>query len=342
MKYKILLSILLITSIFISCNDGDNTVDLTRDDSKFLAMLDDDPAALKLVELSSGKTLINDVYSDANDEKLPAAIEDIEKYGNSLYLMIPEANKIVIINKETYKKVQEIDFSAEGLQPSGICFPNATTAFISHQNSNILHVLDLTNNVLAGTVEAGNSGVAIDCSGNQVYVVNQADNTVSVIDTRTNAEEAVISVKEAPTFLEITPDGKRALVISLGGGKIDENQKTNAILTIIDIATRSIEREVEIGNSAVSAVDQEPVSMSITSDEYVFVQTKDYLFNLNIEYGSQMYMVNPASYIDLEYHPFTGRLLMLSPGQIVHANNETGKTIKTVNVDNNIEKIFLL
>ena len=63
--------------------------------------------------------------------------------------------------------------------------------------------------------------MAITPDGKHVYVSNQNDGTVSVIDTATGAVSAPITVGAKPSGVAITPDGKHAYVANNGSGLFD-------------------------------------------------------------------------------------------------------------------------
>jgi YVTN family beta-propeller protein len=65
----------------------------------------------------------------------------------------------------------------------------------------IVSVIDtMTNTVVGSPIPVGSDpyGIAITPDGSKVYVTNEADNTVSVIDTATNMVVAVLPVGGAP------------------------------------------------------------------------------------------------------------------------------------------------
>ena len=67
---------------------------------------------------------------------------------------------------------------------------------------------------LIGVIPVGSYpfGVAINPDGNYVYVVNQRDNTLSVIQTSDNTVVDTIYVGPSPLKLAITPDGRYVYV----------------------------------------------------------------------------------------------------------------------------------
>jgi YVTN family beta-propeller protein len=70
------------------------------------------------------------------------------------------------------------------------------------------------------------------------YVTNAADNTVSVIDTSTNAVIATIPVGFAPYSATITPDGTRAYVANANDNTISViDTSTNTVIATIPVAS---------------------------------------------------------------------------------------------------------
>jgi YVTN family beta-propeller protein/VCBS repeat-containing protein len=86
-------------------------------------------------------------------------------------------------------------------------------------------------------VGGGPSGVAV--SGTHAYVSNQADNTVSVVDTTTGAVVATITVGGAPSAVAVTPDGSRVYVA---------NRNTNTV-SVINTATNTVVATVKVGTN---------------------------------------------------------------------------------------------
>lgn len=89
-------------------------------------------------------------------------------------------------------------------------------------------------------------GVAITPDGAHVYVTNDGDGTVSVIDTATNAVSATITVGSVPLGVAITPNGLTAYVTNVGDGTV----------SIIDTATNTVTLTIDAGSL--------PASVAIT------------------------------------------------------------------------------
>jgi YVTN family beta-propeller protein len=72
------------------------------------------------------------------------------------------------------------------------------------------------------------------------YVANESSNTVSVIDTATNAVVATVTVGGLPLGVAVTPDGKHAYVAN----------RANGTVSVIDTASNTVVATVTVGNGA--------------------------------------------------------------------------------------------
>jgi YVTN family beta-propeller protein len=70
------------------------------------------------------------------------------------------------------------------------------------------------------SVGLGPQRIAISPDGSRAYVTNQADNTVSVIDTDAGVVVDTIAVGGAPFAITISPDGTRAYVSSVNSATV--------------------------------------------------------------------------------------------------------------------------
>lgn len=107
-------------------------------------------------------------------------------------------------------------------------------------------VLDTASNTASSNpfaVGAIPLGVAVHPSGIWAYVTNQGDNTVSVIDTATNAVIATVDVAPAgqgPTGVAITPDGSKVYVANYKTDKVSViNALDNTVLRTVSLPAGS-------------------------------------------------------------------------------------------------------
>jgi uncharacterized protein (TIGR03437 family) len=115
-------------------------------------------------------------------------------------------------------------------------------------------LLKLGVSILALIGLCGSSRVA--CAQARVYVSNNGDDTVSEIDTSTNAVVATIHVGTGPEGIAISPDGTRAYVANDGGA-----------VWVLDTSNNSVVTKVNVGG--------DPYAVAITPDGTRVYVTED-------------------------------------------------------------------
>ena len=123
--------------------------------------------------------------------------------------------------------------------------------------------MDWTETVIP--VGKGDEGFDVSPDGRELWTADAQDGTISVIDL---AAKKVVATLPAKVFganrLKFTPDGKLALISSLGGGD----------LVIYDVASRREFKRVKIGHGAAGILMQPDGSRAFLScgpDNYVAV-----------------------------------------------------------------------
>src|SRR5258708_6430333 len=73
------------------------------------------------------------------------------------------------------------------------------------------------------------------------YITNQGSNTVSVIDTATNAVSATIPVGINPIGVAVNPDGSKIYVANLNARTVSVIDKvTNIVITTIPVGSQPV------------------------------------------------------------------------------------------------------
>ncbi|HEX3430217.1 MAG TPA: YncE family protein [Rhizomicrobium sp.] len=119
--------------------------------------------------------------------------------------------------------------------------PDGTKVYVGDdaRNHNDISVIDTgSNTVSLIPVGYGPEDLVVSPDSSKLYVVNGGDNTVSVVDTASNAVMATIPVGAAPYGLDITPDGSRVFVESL------QTNTVSVIDTSSDIVTATVPESV--------------------------------------------------------------------------------------------------
>ena len=114
---------------------------------------------------------------------------------------------------------------------------------------------------VTGTVSVGNyaNGVAVDPGTHTVYVANEGDSTVSVIDAATRTVTATIPVGESPSDVAVDPSTHSVYVSDVNG------------VTVIDGSTRTVTATIPVGQ-ALGTVAVDPGTHTVyVEGEYVLL-----------------------------------------------------------------------
>lgn len=318
-------NLLFLLILFLTACNEEKIINDVVINQNFIIAVDSANPKLILYDTKDG-ILSDDIYFDKNGKKLTGDISKITEYGGMIFLLMPTVYKVEIIDKFNFKSIATIDFSNERLEPTDICFANSTDAYICHGNDSTISLLDVYNMAVARRITVGKHPVSIAAAGNQIFVTNQFDNTVSIVDSRTHQEEAVLNVGTAPSLVAINGENEKALVISLGDGKLNpEKTKTASIATFIDVATRKIGKKLELGTLKTKAVEQYPIKIVLTLNDWAYIQTKTHLLRLDAKRESGINTLSTEFNKDIVYHKLRNQLLIVN-GQgndveIANANN---------------------
>lgn len=332
---KKLLLILVASLAIISCSKEEKFIDNYTEENKVLIAVNSASSSyVEAVNLADGSIMYNDIFMQVNSVAAPDSISTMKIFRDKIFILFPKIFKIIILNKDDFKIAGEVDFSAESLIPSDICFANATDAYIAHGNSNKVSLLDLTNFQVARQITVGKNPVAIAASGNQIYTANFGANSVSVIDSRTNKQEALLSVAPYPSFVGVRSNGKEVIVVSIGTGKGDgASTKSPAIATFIDVATRAKLQETPIGTVTIPALDAIPQSLSVTEKDYAFIPTATNFMRISMKSRTGVTNVGKLKYSKVSYNSYKDLLLAIvldengNSKKVAVCSNSTGKSI---------------
>ncbi|MBK9247198.1 MAG: hypothetical protein IPM69_03580 [Ignavibacteria bacterium] len=306
-----LAALILIIGISGCTSDEPNYVNF-KDEWKILAASTGSPASLALVSQPDGALTSADIFSSANGTSLPGIVNKIVEFRENIYLMIPSAFQVVVIDKQTFKQKAVLDFSAFQRVPTDVAFGNATTGYVAHENDTSVTVIDITNFSIGRSIKVGNHPVAIAAVGNQIFVANQHDNSVSQIDTRTNTVVATHQVAPAPTFIRPNANGHEVMVLSLGAGKIDSAAvKTPPVVTYID-SGRFVVEVTPIDDPLLDGTNALPTSLSVSPKEWAYITMQKGVIRLDTKGRKDFIVVSEIEYKQSYYNFRRYEVLLLN------------------------------
>lgn len=284
--------------LLISCGSDDKIIDNSDMSWELLAAVSSDPPSVMKID-NSGEILDQNII-DLIGEDIDQAPDKIAEFGGMLFLLFKENQKLIILNDESFEILNEFELPGT---PSGICFPNATDAYISLENTNKVVILDIYNMKIARDIDVGNRPVNIAAYGNQVYLPLYDDNMVAVLDTRTKTVEALIPVPENPKYVDFTQNGMHAFVVSLGKGKLEDNEeKTKAFVSFINVDERRVLESTEIGFGSYLSENQNPTGLAVTNGDWAFIPTNEFIMRIDTRYGNRIRLMERGKFDSMIYN----------------------------------------
>jgi YVTN family beta-propeller protein len=328
---SIFLMFMTIALISLSCTSKEKIINPVDTAKKIIVATDDNISPkLKVFEVPSMNVIHDDLITGTFGTQISTPVGNIKEFGGNMYIFIPKDFKILIVRKVDLTLITTIDFSADKSEPIDIVFPNATDGYIIHNNSVYISLLDVTNFVVARNITVGNPPHSIDVSENQVLVTNQPDNTISVVDSRDRVEVARIITEPNPSFIKVTPDGKSAICVSVGLGKLNDGaSKTPAYFQYVDIANRKITNTYELGFAQILATEQVPQGLVVTHRDWGFIPTNSNFLRVDIRTKDRINLVTRRNFFFISQDTKNEKLLLLRVNgagtDIMFADDVTGE-----------------
>lgn len=209
--------IALIASIFFSAscirpNPGpENVIDAHTDGIYVLneGLFQMNNCTLSYYDIAKG-TVTDNIFLQANGRGLGDSGNDLQRYGNRLYAVINNSNRVEVMDLKTAQSIKAIDLP--GKQPRHICFHDGK-AYVSCFDGDVVRIDTATLNIET-SVHSGNNPEGICVSSGKLYVANSGglnypnyDNTISIFDLNTMSLLKTITVGSNPSKLCTDNDG---------------------------------------------------------------------------------------------------------------------------------------
>lgn len=187
-------------------------------------------------------------------------------------------NSQLIIAQKTGYRIDFVDIVSGAiyksistdLPPTGICLDNKGKAYVtcSHSIGNVL-VIDLDTQSVIEIINTGHGAISPRFSShtNRLYIANQYNDDISVIDIALKKEISRIDVLRQPMAMDITPDGRWLYVANLLPSTRADIDTVAAEVSIIDLGTEKVMKHVKLsnGSNALRGIKTSP------DGNYVFV-----------------------------------------------------------------------
>jgi|GEM_PF-1604509 YVTN family beta-propeller protein len=315
-----------------ACSSEENL--LNSNDGQFRLLFLDNTAIdnLKLIKLPEGNLVYDDLLSLLASIHVADSITKIKYNQYKLYLLAPKSHKIYIINADLSRGLSVIDFNDTGAEPTDICFPNSTDAYVCHENNSTVSLVDLEFNQIARTIPVGEKPAAIACSGNLIFTACALSNAVYVIESNTHKVEKVIPTKPYPCLAEVSADGSKLAVVCAGDNKfIASGTPTEAYYQLYDVATQSLVNERMLGTSQTMALEQFPNGIAVSPRNWAFISTSTHLFRIDVTGANYISIAGKGEYYNPYYNVWRDEIMVLkssaSGTSIISADPSNGSKL---------------
>lgn len=170
----------------------------------------------------------NDAAAASSRPKATSSVAGTSLEANEprIWLTQPATDRAAVIDAET--NAVETSFSV-GDNPSRVAFSKkGHLAYITHTNSNTIHVIDAQSHTIVGApiaVGATPGVLTVAPNGKHLYV--GVSSGLQVIDTATRSIIATIGLASTPTAIAVTPDSSRVFI-------------ANSALVLVDAVSHGI------------------------------------------------------------------------------------------------------
>ncbi|PRY10715.1 YVTN family beta-propeller protein [Pontibacter ummariensis] len=189
------------------------------------------------------------IFSKENEGRiLGDVVQDLTISSDRAFIVVNNSNKVEVVNANTFQSLGTVE---------GVALPRYftvlnndkgyVTEWVSFSSPGRVAVVDLNDYTVTKTIEIGAQPEDLLLVGGKLYVTNNGDNTVSVINTATDAVEATITVPDAPTDL-VLDRNNNVWVLSAGKvvytpdwSAIDYDQTTAGALSLINPSTNTVQ-----------------------------------------------------------------------------------------------------
>ena len=172
-------------------------------------------------------TVKNDVFTSINSFALGDVVQSMNIIGSNAYILVNGSSKIEVASVDSMYSVATIQGS---VSPRYIAQVNDNTAYVTDWGINGVQVIDLLTNTISSTIACGTGPEGITVANGFAYVCNVGgwgfDNTVSVINTSTDAVETTLTVGDKPNSVVVDANGA---VWVLSGGYTEYDNNWNVV-----------------------------------------------------------------------------------------------------------------
>mgnify|MGYP003667534376 FL=1 len=242
----------------------------------------------------SNSTITNTLFQDRAFRLLGDTGNDMQRYGNKIYIVVNASSTVEIIDALSFKPLQQILMQNGGIakQPRSVAF-YGSNAYVSCYDG-FVDVIDTTSMLVTQRIQVGANPEGMAVANNKLYVANSGglnfpnvDSTLSVIDLSTNTELQKIVIGKNPGSVIADSQGEIYVINRGNYGAIPSSisrvsSQTDAVLSELSINATVIthmnsdfliaDLDITTNNSSVIVFD--PLTETISNSNFMFLKRR--------------------------------------------------------------------
>lgn len=280
----------------------------------------------------SDNSVSKNPYHAVNGYTIGDTGNDMEVYGDKIYVAVANSNKIEIVSLRTFESLGFVDLG-EGVNPRELVVIDSTRLYVTSLYDDKVYRVNPVTKSVEKKISVGSLPEGITLSGNYLFTANSGfseGNTISVIDITTDTNFETLTVGYNPRIMFTTPNGT---VYAVCTGVYDETGRGG----IYKINPES----VTVTDSLI--INHNPGETTFAGDDYGFVFNNDGIFRIKLNNLSENIIYQPyietseinpaASVVYSLYYDNTSKILYagnpmdyLQNGSIVMFDAEGNRT----------------
>lgn len=237
---------------------------------------------LSLLALPSGDTLKT---IDLGEYRAP---HDVRWVDGSRVVVTSEANQALLVVNVESGAIEKVFRTEAGVSHMLALSADRTRLYCSNMRDGSVSAFDFQSGKKLADVKTGKEceGVGVTPDGRWVWAGNRAEDSISIIDTRTLQVVKHLSSPGFPYRVQFTPNGRFALV----------PHATASALVVADVATQTIAKTIPLGLTRVP----EPATAGVfphpdNRHAFVTVRNDDSMLVIDLESGKTLARVGVQS-----------------------------------------------
>lgn len=237
---------------------------------------------LSLLALPSGDTLKT---IDLGEYRAP---HDVRWVDGSRVVVTSEANQALLVVNVESGAIEKVFRTEAGVSHMLALSADRTRLYCSNMRDGSVSAFDFQSGKKLADVKTGKEceGVGVTPDGRWVWAGNRAEDSISIIDTRTLQVVKHLSSPGFPYRVQFTPNGRFALV----------PHATASALVVADVATQTIAKTIPLGLTRVP----EPAAAGVfphpdNRHAFVTVRNDDSMLVIDLESGKTLARVGVQS-----------------------------------------------